>query len=359
MATEDDAWLVRFGPGGKKKTAVNYPGTDMAQIVAVDAVHGEHWPVVTWAEGVGFVDSLLAFVDADGTKHATANVDWTALDVAQLPDGGAVVVGGRPTGGGDRVGWIRRYNSEGEKQWEAFPDISNILGTVQVSNTEDLILAGSTEDKQLVGRYSLEGTQKSLDVFDFSGSMQGFVYDIVEADDETLYLAGNKGNSVGGDGVIRPLKPDGTTQSEITAITGEPIEAIEQTDNGDLVVTGKETSKRLSTEGTERWSVTMPGFYGSDLVKTGDGGYIVVGEAANQIRSAAFRLGKKSTQNPSPLSSGDGSIPRELVLGGVATGGLLAASRFFGIGPFKSGPENNQPPTSQQQDEHFPRGPDE
>jgi hypothetical protein len=264
----------------------------------------------THSFGMGYTDLYLVKTDAEGTpvwSNTFGGRGWdVAFSVDQTEDGGYVVAGYTTSfGAGARDVFLVKTDGEGNELWsQTFggPAVDVGRSVVEAENG-DLVIAGTTEsagagiDDVILIRTDAEGNERWTRTFGGDQSDMGEA--VIETSDGDLVVVGSTGSHSSNRDVYL-VRTDGEGNEIWTQAIGFPGHlgydwgnAVRETRDGGLVVAGhsdissqgQETLNAIllktDADGNQEWvsSIGESIFYdyGSDVVETDGGGYLLVG----------------------------------------------------------------------------------
>jgi hypothetical protein len=266
----------------------------------------------THSFGEGYADVYLVKTDAEGTpvwSNTFGGRGWdVAFSVDQTEDGGYVIAGYTTSfGAGSRDVYLVRTDGEGNELWsQTFGGSGVDMGrSVVEAENGDIVVAGTTEssgaglDDVLLIRTDSEGDEIWTRTFGGDASDMGEA--VVETRGGDLVVVGATGSHSSNRDVYL-VRTDGEGNEVWTQAIGFPGHlgydwgnAVRETRDGGLIVAGNSDTSdqgqetlnaillKTDADGNQEWvssiGETIFYDYGTDVVETGDGGYLLVGSS--------------------------------------------------------------------------------
>ncbi len=262
-------------------------------------------------------DLYLAKYDSSGSEEWTKIMGGTFAErgnsVIQTPDGGYVVTGYTATYGAGGVDlWLVKFNSSGVEQWtKTLGGTGNEFGESVVRTTDGgYAVVGSTtsfgagNSDILIAKFSSSGAEQWTKTL--GGSNADSAADIIQTTDGGYAVTGQGGMADSfGDLVLAKVDNKGVEEwTKTVGTTNLPDfgSSLIQTSDGGYVVTGNTTSYgigddawvlKFDASGAEEWTRTYGGtesISGIGIAQTADGGYILSATDLDEIDTAAGGL---------------------------------------------------------------------
>ncbi len=329
---DGDVWILKLKPGGIVEWQKTYGGVarDWAQSVQQTGDGGYIVAGETESFGTGSGDFWVLKLSPDGTvewEKAYGGVDYDrAYSIKQTGDGGYIVAGETTSyGAGHYDSLVLKLGPDGTVQWQkTYGGVAfECANFIQQTSDGGYIVAGETMsfgagiDDFWVLKLSADGTvewEKTYggDSFDEANS--------IEQTGDGGYIVAGETMSFGagkGDVWILKLSADGTVEWEKTygGVYGDRAYSIQQTGDVGYIVACWTASfgagiddfwvLKLGPDGDVDWQKTYGGVHyewAYSIQQTGDGGYIMAGEAVS------FGLGVAAQEACILKLSPDGSI---------------------------------------------------